>query len=104
MATGRQLRPVERRMLKMAEAGVDDVEIAWRFRRSPRFVRQVRGLAAREPEARLEPANGLRPIERRILKWRDLGLDHDDLAPRFRRSPNFLRQVETLARYKLRQG
>ena len=26
------LRPIERRMVKLAEAGAADVEIAWRFR------------------------------------------------------------------------
>jgi hypothetical protein len=35
------LRPIERRMLKLSKAGADDIEIAWRFRRTPKGVRQV---------------------------------------------------------------
>ncbi|HVM39897.1 MAG TPA: hypothetical protein VM618_03845 [Acidimicrobiia bacterium] len=104
MARGKELRPVERRMVKLSESGVDDVEIAWRFRRSPRFVKQVRELAQRRPEAPPVPGPALRPIERRLLKWRELGLDHEELAPRFRRSADFLARVEHLARYKMRQG
>lgn len=101
------LRPLERRVLRLADEGVDDVEIAWRFRRSPRFVRQVKELAA----ARMgspppgEPPDtddgNLRPLERRVLFWRSQGLDHEELAPRFRHSAAFLEQVERLARFKL---
>jgi hypothetical protein len=42
----------------------------------------------------------LRPVERRILRWRDRGANHADIAPRFHRSPEFVEQVENLARYK----
>ena len=39
------LRPVERRVLRWAETGLDDAEIARRFGRSERWVAQVRMLA-----------------------------------------------------------
>jgi hypothetical protein len=39
------LRPVERRVLRWAEIGIDDAEIARRFGRSERWVAQVRFLA-----------------------------------------------------------
>ncbi len=96
-----ELRPLERRVLRMADDGVDDVEIAWRFRRSPRFVRQVRELARLERTPAIPPTDTLRPIERRVLKWREQGVSHGDMAARFRRSPAFLEQVERLARHKL---
>ncbi len=96
------LRPIERRMLKLSNAGADDIEIAWRFRRTPKGVRQVMACAQME-RSTTEPASpgGLRPIERCVLRWRDEGADFADLAARFRRGPAFLAQVEVLARYKL---
>jgi hypothetical protein len=96
------LRPIERRMLKLSNGGADDIEIAWRFRRTPKGVRQV--IACSQLHQGGTPPStpgGLRPIERCVLRWRDEGAEFADLAPRFRRSPAFLEQVELLARYKL---
>jgi len=102
MADHESLRPIERRMLKLAEAGASDVEIAWQFRRTPKSVRQVIALAQLPRRQRPSASPGsLRPIERRVLRWRDEGADFTELASRFRRRPAFLAQVEQLARYKL---
>ena len=102
MEHDRQLRPIERRMLKLADQGATDVEIAWRFRRTPRNVRQVMALTQlRRDDGPVAPVQALRPIERRVLRWRDDGADFADLAARFRRGPGFLQQVEQMARYKL---
>lgn len=104
------LRPLERRMLRLSDEGVNDVEIAWRFRKSPRFVRQVKELAARprpsanDGSAGPRPEDRLRPLERRLLWWRSQGVDHAELAPRFRRSAEFLARVEAMAHYKLGEG
>ena len=46
----------------------------------------------------------LQAIERRVLSWREQGVAYEDLAPRFRRGVGYLRQVEHLARYKLRDA
>jgi len=100
------LRPVERRVLKLARAGMGDPEIAWRFRRTPGWVRQVRRLALL-PRAGTGGRAGepLRPLERRLLQWREQGADYPELAARFRRHPHSLRRIEALARHKLgRQG
>ncbi len=102
MSSEQARRPIERRMLKWAEAGLSDVEIAWRFRRTPKSVRQVMALSrfgSRETE--LSTNEMLRPIERRVLRWRDEGADFNEMASRFRRQPASLEQIETLARYKL---
>ena len=48
------------------------------------------------------PGDVLRPLERRILRWRAAGVDYEALSPKFRRTPKFLRQVESLSHYKLR--
>jgi hypothetical protein len=108
------LRPVERRVLRWAEVGLDDAEIARRFGRSERWVAQVRFLADLNPSAPLDrpemsarsdtpdrPADRLRPLERRLLRWRRAGVRHEDLSGRFRRSPEFLARVEDYAKYKL---
>lgn len=96
------LRPLERRVVRMAAEGVDDAEIGQRFRHSPEWAARVRALA-QVPRIRIPVAGDvLRPIERRVLRWRADGVDYDDMAPRFRRTPRYLRQVETLAHYKLR--
>jgi hypothetical protein len=67
------LRPIERRMLKLAEAGQSEAEIAWRFRRTPKTVRRVIVLSQLARDGAAPSADRLRPIERRVLRWRDGG-------------------------------
>lgn len=96
------LRPIERRILKLATEGADDLEIAWRFRRTPKNVRQVLACAQLPREvAGGGRADPLRPIERRLLRWREEGAGFEELATRFRRGTSFLEQVERLAQVKL---
>jgi DNA-binding CsgD family transcriptional regulator len=107
------LRPVERRVLRWVELGLDDAEIARRFGRSERWVAQVRFLAALDrsplekpdmpdgPDTSDQPADRLRPLERRLLRWRRAGERHEELSGRFGRSPEFLARVEDYAEYKL---
>lgn len=101
MPYDRTLRPVERRILRLVDEGVDEDEIGRRFRRSPEWVARVRTLAEYPRQGTHFQGDVLRPIERRVLRWRAVGADHEQLSPRFRRSPKFLRQVERLAHYKL---
>jgi DNA-binding CsgD family transcriptional regulator len=101
-----RLRPIERRVLALKKAGVPDKEIAHRFRRGRRFMDQVEELAnldGRDAEKRHGSPGSLRPVERRILAWRDCGMSTEDIAQRFRRSPDFVSRVERIARYKLRK-
>lgn len=103
MTTTGGLRPVERRVLRWADAGLDDAEIGRRFGRGERWTAQVRFLADLDRPASppADDADPLRPLERRLLRWRAQGVDHDELATRFRRSPGFLARVEEYAHYKL---
>lgn len=102
MTSTEGLRPVERRVLRWAERGLGDAEIGRRFRRGERWVAQVRFLAELDrPDAPAVRDDVLRPLERRVLRWREAGLDHDELSERFRRSPEFLARVEEYAHYKL---
>ena len=101
MASPTALRPIERRVLRLEESGVARVEIARRFQRSPEFIARLVELA-RLPQRQVREQDGpLRPLERRILAWRELGADYSEIAPRFRRSPEFVRRVEDFANYKL---
>lgn len=105
------LRPVERRVRRWAEIGLDDAEIARRFGRGERWAAQVRFLAdldrapwsarSGSPRQHHDPDGRLRPLERRLLRWRRAGARHEDLGDRFRHSPEFLARVERYANYKL---
>ncbi len=96
--------PIERRMVRLASEGVGDEEIARRFRKTPGFVQRVRELATvpRQGDGRAE--DQLRPVERRVLKWRENGASSSDIAARFRRQPRSIEQIERLARYKQAAG
>jgi hypothetical protein len=101
MVDSEQLRPVERRIRRLVREDVPVSEIAERFRRSPEFIRRVVTLSEL-PGRRVTPSGGgLRPVERRILRWREQGASPADIAPRFHRSPEFVERVEGFARYKL---
>src|SRR6266542_2015686 len=99
MAENESLRPLERRVLRLVRDGVEDAEIARRFRRSPEFVRRVLAYA-RIPHGRDMPeAGALRPVERRVLKWRAGGADHAEIARRFHRTSGHIERIEQLATY-----
>ena len=97
------LRPVERLVLRLVDAGVDEAEIARRFRRSPAMIRRITAMARlpRTAGARLVSDDRLRPVERRLLHWRHHGATYTEIGARFRRSPSFVARVEVFARYKL---
>ena len=101
--TDTHLRPVERRMIRLAESGMVPAEIGRRFNRSEDFVERVLQLADHRP-FRSGERNGhdpLRPLERRLLRWRAEGATFEELADRFRRGPAHLERVLQLAEYKL---
>jgi hypothetical protein len=103
MSADTTLRPLERRVLRLVDEGVPDVEIARRFRRSPDSIRRIvvyAGFPA-SPPAVSGHADPLRPLERRVIRWRDAGSHPADIGPRFRRSAAHIERVETWARAKL---
>lgn len=97
-----RLRPVERCVLRLADAGHSNAEIGRRFRRSERWTGEVRRLSEldRIPPSALRHET-LRPIERAVVRWRDRGVDSEDFAMRFGRSAAALRRTEGFARSKL---
>jgi DNA-binding CsgD family transcriptional regulator len=94
------LRPLERRVSRLAEDGVVPAEIGRRFNRSEKFVERVLELASVPGRSAPDPPHGLRPIERRLLRWREEGVSTPDLADRFQRGPDYIERVLALADYK----
>lgn len=90
-------------MARLLDEGVDVAEVARRFRRSPDMIRRLTVLAdlPRPMAGRIRSVDGLRPLERRVLRWREVGADYAEIGRRFRRSPGFMQRVEGLAQYKL---
>jgi hypothetical protein len=102
MVENERLRPVERRIRSLVQDDVPVSDIAHRFRRSPEFINRVIELSQISTRTGQAPSTApLRPIERRILRWRDDGASPAEIGPRFNRSPGFVERVEHLARYKL---
>jgi DNA-binding CsgD family transcriptional regulator len=98
------LRPLERRVTKLAADGMVPAEIGRRFHRSETFVERVLALADLPGRTAREPQHGLRPLERRVLRWREQGVSTLDIADRFRRGPAYIEQVLDLADYKQRRS
>jgi DNA-binding NarL/FixJ family response regulator len=91
-------------MRKLADDGMAESDIAWRFRRSPAHVRRVLDMTRlrRKPSHPVdESAPDLRPIERVVLRARQKGTDTAEIAARLRRTPRGVAQIEKLATYKL---
>jgi len=95
------LRPIERRIRRLVDEGAADDDIARRFRRSPAYVRRVLALSDLPGRAAMPSSSALRPLERRILRWREQGAEPAEIGPKFRRSSDFVERVEGFARYKL---
>jgi hypothetical protein len=96
------VRPVERRMSRLAAQGLDAAEIGARFRRSPAHVERVLDLARLPGRQPPDPtASWLRPVERRLLQARADGITSDVLGLRFLRSPEHIRRVQALADHKV---
>ena len=76
------------------------VAVGRRFHRSGDHIERVLTLAALPDRRAPEHGTGLRPLERRLLRWRDAGLSAEELADRFRRGPRYVERVLALADYK----
>src|SRR5439155_1314624 len=82
-----RLRPIERCILRLAERGMADDEIAGRLHRSPDFVRRVKVLMAVPRAAAQHPPDGLRPLERCIRRRPERGEDYLGVPARCHRRP-----------------
>jgi hypothetical protein len=93
------LRPLERRVLAMRDAGHEVPAIAEAFRRSPEHIERIIGwteIPRSGPPERRYP----RALEERVLSLRHSGETHEQIAERFRSSPGFVKRIEGLAHYR----
>jgi DNA-binding CsgD family transcriptional regulator len=96
-------RPIERRVLRLSAEGHDEREIGRRFKRSPDMIARLivmADLPRSPPQVDMSKAV-LRPLERRVLRWRDAGADHADIGARFHRNAAHISRIEDFARGKL---
>lgn len=99
------LRPFERTVLRLADAGMSSTEIAWRFRRSPGHIDRVIDLSRLpRPANETRRSDTLRPVERCVLRARREGLGTAEIAARLRRTPGHVDRVERYASFKLAKG
>lgn len=96
-------RPVERRLARLASEGIGHDELGRRFRRKPETIGRMLAMGRlHRPDVQgLQQGDVLRPVERRILRWRGADESYEDIGRRFRRGPGFIEQVEKLAHYRL---
>ncbi|MEE8331381.1 MAG: hypothetical protein V3R84_06380 [Acidimicrobiia bacterium] len=95
------LRPLERRVVKLAKAGIDRAEIGRRFNRSEAHISRIVDLTELPGRSAQPKSSTLRPLERRVLQLRGEGHDHTEIGRRFKRSPEHMRRVEGMALYKM---
>lgn len=96
----RHLRPVERRVLRMRDEGVEVAEIGRRIRKSSESVERIiawTDIPRSKPPIHRSPS----ALERRVLALRNAGETHEQVGRRFGRSANYIRQVEGFAHYRL---
>jgi DNA-binding CsgD family transcriptional regulator len=98
------LRPIERRISRLVESGVSSDEIGSRFNRSGAFVERVIEFANLPGRHRAVAQHELRPIERRLMRWSAAGASPEELASRFRRSPDNIQRVLGFADLKRARG
>jgi DNA-binding CsgD family transcriptional regulator len=99
-------RAFERRVLRLDAEGCDHGEIARRFKRSRATIERVIVMAdlPRGEQVASQPEQTLRPIERRVLRWRDAGAGPAEIGARFHKSAGHISRVEGFARRKLAAG
>lgn len=93
------LRPIERRVLEMQQEGVVIDEIASRIKKSPEFVERMIDWTD-IPRSGRSDDHHLTPLQRRVLDLRAQGETHEEIAEKFKKGEDYIRQVEGLAHFK----
>lgn len=99
------LRAKERVIKRLADSGMSETEIAWRFRSSPGHIQRTLRLIELPRESRdSSGSSGSTALERTVLKARRRGSTHAEIGARLRRSPNFVARVEEFAALRTERG
>ena len=93
-----RLRPKERVIKRLADSGMSEPEIAWRFKSSPRHIQRTLRLIEIPRSPREDTGSSTTTaLERTVLKARNRGASHAEIGSRLRRSPGFVARVEQFA-------
>ena len=99
-----ELRPIERVILRLTEAGHPSSEISRRVGKKPgtvvRILRMVEMKDGHVAQVTAAPQT-LRPLERVIVKLRARGESYGEIGNRLARSGAQIRRIEDMARMKL---
>ena len=99
------LRAKERVIKRLADSGMTESEIAWRFRSSPRHIQRTLRLIDIPRSPREDTgSSATTPLERTVLKARSRGVSHAEIGARLRRSPSFVARVEQFAALRAETG
>lgn len=94
------LRPIERRVLEMQREGIAVDEIATRIKRSPEFVERLITWTEIPRNGSSEDRDDLTAMQRRVLDLRAKGETREEIASKFKKREDYIRQVEGLAHFK----
>jgi hypothetical protein len=98
------LRPIERVVLKLHEAGATAPEIGKRVGKKPGTVHRIIEMAGFKGDGAPQTApagNPLRPIERVVVKLRERGESYGEIGIRLARSGRQVQMIEKYAVFKL---
>ena len=98
------LRPIERVILRLTEAGHPSSEISRRVGKKPGTVVRILQMMEMRDGQSMTPAaepQPLRPLERVIVKLRARGESYGEIGNRLARSGAQIRRIEDMARMKL---
>ena len=98
------LRPIERVIVRLSEAGQGPPEISRRIGKAPGTVTRIMtmiDLRSDSRRTRVVEAEALRPVERVVMKLRARGESYGEIGIRLRKSGEQVRRIESYAQLKL---
>ena len=94
------LRPLERRVLAMRDGGIKIEEIGRRINKSPERVESIIEWTS-VPRSGLPARRTPSSKELRVMALLDAGESHQEVGERLNRGPEYVRQIEGIAHYRM---